>query len=117
MAVERRENGTVLPGSRLNPDGKQGETYRQKAEKQLARLLQVELKDGRSASEHLIERLIDEARAGAPWAMRLALERILPAVQKHEHAVAAEPRSPKFVPTEEEQKKIAAIAEGGGHLH
>ena len=67
------------------------------AERQLAAMLQVEMGDGRSASEHLIAKLLDEARHGEPWAMKLALDRILPAVQKVEHAVQGEPRSPRFV--------------------
>jgi len=117
MAVKRRKNGTVERGSRLNPTGIRGEGYRQKAERQLAAMLQVEMADGRSASEHLIAKLLDEARHGEPWAMKLALDRILPAVQKVEHAVQGEPRSPRFVPTEAEQEKLQAMAKASGHLH
>ena len=48
--------------------------------------------------------------------IREFLERSWPKTTRLE-VESVQPRSPEYVPTEEEQKKIAAIAESGGHLH
>jgi hypothetical protein len=66
----------IKPGEVRNPQGRNQYTYRREAERDLERWCR---KHGRE----LIEKLLDEARAGRSWAMKLALERILPVVQEH----------------------------------
>ena len=70
----------VKPGEVRNPKGVNQYTYREDAERDLAEWCKVYGSD-------LIEKLCDEAKAGNDKMMKLALERILPAVTKHEVAV------------------------------
>lgn len=74
----RPENlNPVKPGEVRNPTGINQYTYRADAERHLDRWCK---KHGRE----LIERLLDDARSGKGYAMKLALDRILPAVMRHE---------------------------------
>ncbi len=72
----------LLPGAKKgevrNPKGNNQYTYRREAERNLDKWCK---KNGKQ----LVERLLDLAAAGKPWAMKLALERILPVVQEHKH--------------------------------
>ena len=65
------------PGEVLNPKGINQYTYRRQAEVDLERWCR---KHGRE----LIEKVLDLALAGKPWAVKLMLDRIMPVVQKHE---------------------------------
>ena len=80
--VERNADGTVKAGA-LNPTGCNQHTYRLEAEEQFAVRLRRKAR-GASASERIINRVIRDAIAGAPHAQKLALDRILPAVSRHE---------------------------------
>lgn len=68
----------IKPGECRNPEGKNQYTYRREAERDLDRWC-------KRYGTKLIEKLLDLAAAGKPWAMKLALERILPVVQEHKH--------------------------------
>ena len=70
----------IQPGEVLNPKGINQYTYRRQAEIDLERWCR---KNGRA----LVEKLLDLASAGKPWAMKLALERILPVVQEHKISI------------------------------
>ena len=65
-------------GEVFNPEGKNQYTYRREAERDLERWC-------RHHGRTLVEKMLDLAAAGKPWAMKLALERILPVVQEHKH--------------------------------
>ncbi len=67
----------IKPGEVRNPKGINGFSYRDDAERCLAKWC-------KENGDTLIERLLDDAANGKGWAMKLALDRILPAVQKHE---------------------------------
>ena len=71
--------------------------------------------DGRTRSQEIIDRILLDARSGKGWALKLVLDRILPAVTKHEHEVPAEPRSHRFVPDEADQHALRAEFKGNGH--
>ncbi len=60
-----------------NPKGINGYTYRADAERSLAKWC-------KEHGDQVIERLVADAVKGRGYAMKLMLERILPAVQKHE---------------------------------
>jgi len=66
------------PGEVHNPKGNNQYTYRRQAERDLERWCRIH-------GKKLIEKMLDLAAAGKPWAMKLALERILPVVQEHKH--------------------------------
>ena len=68
----------IAAGEVRNPEGKNQYTYRREAERNLERWCRIHGKT-------LIEKMLDLAAAGKPWAMKLALERILPVVQEHKH--------------------------------
>jgi hypothetical protein len=74
-----REN--LLPPPQLgevrNPKGINQYTYRRQAEMDLERWC-------RTHGRELIEKILDLALLGKPWAVKLMLDRILPVVQKHE---------------------------------
>ncbi len=77
----------IQPGEKRNPKGINGFTYRDDAERCLAKWC-------KENGDTLIERLLEDAAKGKGWAMKLALDRILPAVQKHEiHLPEADPAS------------------------
>ena len=68
----------IAPGENRNPKGNNQYTYRREAERDLERWCRIH-------GTKLIEKMLDLAAAGKPWAMKLALERILPVVQEHKH--------------------------------
>lgn len=70
----------IQPGEVRNPKGVNQYTYREDAERDLAEWCKIYGSD-------LIEKLCDEAKRGNDKMMKLALDRILPAVTKHEVAV------------------------------
>jgi hypothetical protein len=63
-------------GEVRNPTGANQYTYRRQAERDLEKWC-------KKHGTRLVEKLLDLAAAGKPWAMKLALERILPVVQEH----------------------------------
>ncbi len=65
------------PGEVRNPKGINQYTYRARAEEYLDHWC-------KEHGRELIERLLDDAKRGEPYAMKLALERILPATVRHE---------------------------------
>jgi hypothetical protein len=65
------------PGGVLNPKGNNQWTYRREAEEHLAKWCKAHGKE-------LIDKLMDEAAKGKPWAMKLALDRVLPVIHRHE---------------------------------
>jgi hypothetical protein len=73
------------PGEVRNPEGRNQYSYRRDAEIQLNQLLR-EKADGVTRSEQIIDRLLADAEKGKPYALKLVLDRILPAVTQHEHA-------------------------------
>ena len=79
-----RVGGQIQKGEIRNPKGHNQWTYRSEAEKQLSELLKQPTETGRSLSEAVIAGLLEDARNRKPYAMKLLLERILPAVQRHE---------------------------------
>ena len=97
----------AAPGEARNPEGRNGATYRKEAERLLDEML-AELKDGRIRAEAIIDRVLTEAEKGRPWAARLIFERALPVAQRHQVSVEArlQPRSPLFIPTEEEEREL-----------
>jgi hypothetical protein len=74
------------PGDVGNPKGINQYTYRAEAEKALDAMLAEKVR-GKTRSELIISRLLLDAKAGKPYALKLVLERILPAVTQHEVAV------------------------------
>ena len=68
------------PGQTGNPKGVNGFTYRADAERHLEKWCKIH-------GEALIERLVTDAKSGKGYAMKLALDRILPAVQQHDISV------------------------------
>jgi hypothetical protein len=64
-------------GEVRNPEGRNQFTYRAEAEKHLDEWCKLSGRD-------LVNKICDEAKAGKPWAAKLMLDRILPAVQRHE---------------------------------
>ena len=80
MANPRGNPATLKPakkGEVRNPKGINGFTYRAKAEEHLANWC-------KRYGKELISKLLNEAKKGDPVFMRMALDRILPAVQAHE---------------------------------
>ena len=72
------ENLTPFPpGNNANPTGINQYTYRTRAEQDLEDWC---VEHGRE----MVRVIADAARAGKPWAAKLILDRVLPAVQKHE---------------------------------
>jgi hypothetical protein len=67
----------IKPGEVRNPKGVNQYTYRRQAEVDLERWC-------RKYGRELIEKVLDMALAGKPWAVKLMLDRIMPVVQKHE---------------------------------
>ena len=67
----------VKPGEVRNPSGINGYTYRADAERDLAKWC-------KKHGTELIERLLNDAKKGKAYALKLALDRILPAVHEHE---------------------------------
>ena len=67
----------IKPGEVRNPTGVNQYTYRDDAERDLAAWC-------KEHGTELIDRLLDDAMKGKPLPLKLALERILPAVTKHE---------------------------------
>jgi hypothetical protein len=65
------------PGEVRNPKGINQFTYRAEAEKHLAEWCE-------EFGRELVRVICDEAKRKRPWAAKLMLDRILPAVQKHE---------------------------------
>jgi len=76
----------------------------------------AELKDGRTRAEAVIDRVMTEAERGRPWAAKLIFERALPVAQRHQVSVEArpEPRSPLFMPTEEEERELLDAMRASG---
>jgi hypothetical protein len=72
------------PGESGNPSGRNFATYRREVEQLLVDALEVIDDDGRSQAKAILDRLLADAKAGKPHAMKLVLERILPAVTKAE---------------------------------
>lgn len=67
------------PGNNANPEGRNQFTYRAEAEKNLDEWCKENGRD-------LIREIADAAKARRPWAAKLMLDRILPAIERHEHA-------------------------------
>jgi hypothetical protein len=70
----------IKPGEVRNPQGINQYTYRDAAEKHLEEWC---VEHGRE----MVRVIADAARAGKPWAAKLILDRVLPAVERHEHAI------------------------------
>lgn len=79
----------IKPGQVLNPEGRNQYTYISEAEQDLDKWLR-EKENGQTNSSAIIERLVIDAKSGVShgYAMKLVLDRILPAVNKHEHTGA-----------------------------
>jgi hypothetical protein len=91
----------IKPGQVLNPKGINQYTYRAEAEKHLAQWCKTH-------GRELIDKLLDEAKRGNDRMMKLALDRILPAVKEVDLRVTEE-REPVVVPTTDE--RMGAVAE------
>jgi hypothetical protein len=65
------------PGESGNPAGINQYTYRTRAEQDLEEWC-------REFGRDLVRKIANEAKAGKPWAAKLILDRVLPAVTKHE---------------------------------
>lgn len=78
------------PGEVRNPKGHNQYTYRREAEAAFDKLLRSWAADGskRTRAEAIIEKAMELAEAGKPYALDQILKRILPAVEKHEHSIA-----------------------------
>lgn len=76
----------IQPGQVLNPEGKNQYTYRKEAEENLDVWLREKDDEGKTNSQLIIQRMVDDAISGAHkgYALKLVLDRILPAVQKHD---------------------------------
>jgi len=72
----------IKPGEVRNPAGANQYTYRADAERHLDRWC-------KQHGRELIERLLEDAKQGKGYAMKLALDRILPAVTRHEVEIPA----------------------------
>jgi hypothetical protein len=70
----------VKPGEVKNPTGINQYTYRREAEQHLEEWC-------KEYGRELVRVIADAARAGKPWAAKLILDRVLPAVEKHEHSL------------------------------
>ncbi len=95
------------PGDVGNPKGISGYTYRADAEKHLDAWCR---KHGRE----LVDKIADEAKRGKPWAAKLMLDRVLPAVTRLEHEVPLVSRSHEFIPAEPEQRALTNELKGNG---
>jgi hypothetical protein len=106
------------PGEVRNPEGHNGATYHREAERLLDEML-AELKEGRTRAEAIIDRVMIEAEKGRPWAAKLIFERALPVAQRHQVSVEArpEPRSPLFVPTEEDERELLDALRSEGAIN
>ena len=67
------------PGNNANPEGRNQYTYRREAEQHLEEWCKEHGRD-------MVRVIADAARAGKPWAAKLILDRVLPAVQQHDVA-------------------------------
>jgi len=76
------------PGDVGNPKGINQYTYRREAEKAFDRMLS-EFADGRTRAEAVIDKALELAEKGKPYALDQILKRILPVVEKHEHSLTA----------------------------
>jgi hypothetical protein len=102
----RPENLTPFkPGQVGNPEGKNQYTYRADAERDLAAWCE-------KYGQELIERLLDDAKKGKGWAMKLALDRILPAVQQHDVTTRVETSDEELV---DRLASIARAKRANGH--
>jgi hypothetical protein len=72
------------PGQSGNPSGTNQWTYRAEVEQLFSEALSVTGEDGRTRAQAIVERLLEDAMAGKPCAMKLALDRILPVVKSVE---------------------------------
>ena len=95
-----------------NPKGHNQWTYRREAQRDLDAMLAEKDVNGNTRSQAIIDRVMTDAENGKPWALRLLLDRILPVTTKHEHEVAVEPRSFKYIPTEADQLAVRDELEG-----
>jgi hypothetical protein len=68
----------IRSGQVLNPSGRNQYTYRDEAERNLDRWLQQTNGD-HTNSEAIIDRLVEDAKRGRGYAMKLVLDRFLPA--------------------------------------
>ena len=96
----------IKPGQVLNPTGVNQYTGRTEALRALDQLA-CELRRGKTTVERIVAKLLREAEAGKPWAMRLVCERILPVVHQIEHSV------PEPVSVEDLLRKFEAIRHVG----
>jgi hypothetical protein len=112
MAVERNPNGTVKPGSVLNPTGAKF-TWRSEAERQFERLLLKKSKRGAATVlEAILSSSLDEAESGQPWALKLILDRLVPIVEKHEHTVGESAELPALL---DRLAGLASAKRANGH--
>jgi hypothetical protein len=65
------------PGEVRNPTGRNQYTYRAEAEKHLDEWCKL-------YGQELVDTIANAAKAGKPWAAKLILDRVLPAVQHHD---------------------------------
>jgi hypothetical protein len=77
MAPTPPEATRFKPGQVGNPEGRNQYTYRAEAEQHLEEWC-------KEYGRELVRVIADEARRGRPWAAKLILDRVLPAVTKHE---------------------------------
>ena len=93
MRIVRNSNGTFAPGNVSNPAGANQWTRRREVEQLWLRLLdEVNVEQGRSRIELILDRLIQEAEAGRSWAIGMVLDRILPPIRRGEIEVSVAPR-------------------------
>jgi hypothetical protein len=105
LANPSRHLKPAKPGEIRNPEGRNQYTYRREAEKHLDEWC-------REYGRDLIRVICAEAKARKPWAAKLMLDRILPAVTQHEVAVT-EPADLDDLLARVDQ--IRATKRGNGH--
>jgi hypothetical protein len=103
----------IKPGEVRNPEGRNQYTARREAEKAWDELA-LSLKGDKRRLDLFLDKMWAEAEAGEPWAAKEVVARLLPVTTKIE-LPPSEPRSQKFIPTEDEQRKLAGKFRGNGH--
>ena len=73
MGISRNSNGTFAPGNISNPAGTNQWSRRREVEQLWLQLLgEVNVEQGRSRIEVILDRLVTEAEAGRSWAPTIA---------------------------------------------
>ena len=90
--------GAVRPGEIRNPTGKNQYTYRTAWNRAMnaALLANANGVKNQTVIDDLVQKLVQQAQDGQPWAFKAILARVWPEVQRHEHSEA--PTAPAFNP-------------------